>query len=262
MLLSPGKCFGALVFVGVALAFVGISPRDLVEYLQAAGDQAGEVIKTSIPDSLELQRMDVLLRKMNGQVDQQKRTVAEARIALEDSEAEFQTAELACSRLKSELQQLRGLTKSDGEECATLVSYRGISQAEIRRALAGRLESWKQSSQRREALGKALELRRRAFAQLEAKFSEWQSQREQLAQRIETLKIRHQTASLSTDADTSVFDNADLSRATAFTDEIERKLRIEEAKQAIGIDPVDALLSTDVEDHTDLEAEVDSVLAQ
>jgi hypothetical protein len=33
-----------------------------------------------------------------------------------------------------------------------------------------------------------------------------QSQREQLAQRIETLKIRHQTASLSADADTSTFD--------------------------------------------------------
>ena len=57
-----------------------------------------------------------------------------------------------------------------------------------------------------DALGKALDLRRQAFAQLEAKFSEWQSQREQLALRIETLKIRHQTASLSADADTSTFD--------------------------------------------------------
>jgi chromosome segregation ATPase len=262
MLFTAGKWVAGLFIALSALAFAGISPRDLGEYLQVFGDKAGTAVKEHIPDSIELQRMDVLLQKLNGQVDQQKRAVATAKIALEDAEAEFQTTELACNRLKGELQQLRDLTKADGEECSTLVSYRGISQADIRRALAGRLESWKQTSQRRDALGKALDLRRQAFAQLEAKFTEWQSQREQLAQRIETLKIRHQTASLSADADTSTFDNADLARTTELADGLERKLRIEEAKQAIGLDPLDGLLSTDVDDRTDLEAEVDSVLAQ
>jgi chromosome segregation ATPase len=262
MFLTTGKWLVGSVALAFALAFAGISPRDLVEYLRAFLEKGGEVVIDGIPDSIELQRMDVLLRKLNGQVDQQKRAVATAKIALEDAEAEFQTTELACNRLKGELQQLRELTKADGEECATLVSYRGISQADIRRALAGRLESWKQTSQRRDALGKALDLRRQAFAQLEAKFTEWQFQREQLAQRIETLKIRHQTASLSADADTSTFDNADLARTTELADGLERKLRIEEAKQAIGLDPLDGLLSTDVDDRTDLEAEVDSVLAQ
>jgi hypothetical protein len=67
---------------------------------------------------------------------------------------------------------------------------------------------------------------------------------------------------LASDTDTTVFNNADLARATELADQIERKLRIVEAQQALGKDAADSLLSNGVIDSqaTNVEAEVDRLL--
>ena len=253
---------GLIVCAGL-LTSVGLSPRVIGEYVGVIAKNAGEVIDSQIPQSAKIQRLELLLKKLQGQVTEQQHAVATAKVELEDAEAEFQTQQLACTRLRGELQQLRDLTKADGAACEITVGYRGISQQDIRRALAGRLDSWKQASERRDALGKALELRRVAYEKLEASFAEWQSQRELLAQRIETLKIRQQTQSLASATDTAVFDDADLARTVELADKVERELRIVEARQALGMDPVELLAAdTAGEDFAGTEAEVDEILAR
>jgi predicted nucleic acid-binding Zn-ribbon protein len=256
--------FVAVVIAGMCLLnFVGLSPRELGEYAGVFATNAEGVIDRHIPQSAKIQRLELLLRKLQGQVTDQQHTVATAKVALEDAEAEFQNQELACTRIRGELQQLRGLTKSDGEACEVTVGYRGISQQDIRRALAARLESWKQADNRREALGKALELRRVAYEKLEASFANWQSRRELLAQQIETLKIRQQTQSLESETDTEVFNDADLARAVELAENVERELRIVEAGKALGMDPLDALVAEPAGDEfATTAAEVDAILAE
>lgn len=256
--------FVTIAFVGVCLlTSVGLSPRELGEYAGVIATNAEEVIDRNIPQSAKIQRLELLLRKLQGQVTDQQHSVATAKVALEDAEAEFQNQELACTRIRGELQQLRGLTKSDDEACEVTVGYRGISQQDIRRALAARLESWKQADNRREALGKALELRRAAYQKLEASFANWQSQRQLLAQRIETLKIRQQTQSLESGTDTAVFNDADLARTVELAENVERELRIVEAGKALGMDPLDALVAEPAGDQfAATAAEVDAILAE
>lgn len=243
------------------LAFAGFSPTELSEYGTAVSAIVQEGIQDGIPDSVELQRLGVILRKLEQQVGSQKQAVATAKVDLEDAESEFQTQELACTRLKGEMQQLRQLTQTSDPACVQTVAYRGVSPQDIRQALAARLQSWKQATERCAALQTALQQRRTAFERLEQQFSEWQSKRELLAQRMETLKIRQQTQTLAADTDTATIDNADLARATELADAVDRDLRIAEARQAIGLDPLDVVAEIPASaDNSALETEVDRIL--
>ena len=105
-----------------------------------------------------------------------------------------------------------------------------------------------------------LQQQQNAYAALERQFNDWQSQRHLLAQRLDTLKARFQTQALASETDSTVFNNADLARATELADQIERELRIGEAQQALRSDPADSLLSREVTSTDDVEAEVDGIL--
>ncbi|MEY2726431.1 MAG: hypothetical protein RLZZ458_2298 [Planctomycetota bacterium] len=251
---------GVVTVLG-GLAFAGITPTELSEYVSTASTMVEQRVEQTIPASVELQRLGVILKKLEQQVGSQKQAVATAKVDLEDAESEFQTQELACTRLKGEMQQLRQLTLSEDPACLQTVGYRGVSQQDIRRALAARLQSWKQATERCSALQVALQQRRAAFERLEVQFGEWQSRRDLLAQRLETLKIRQQTQTLSADTDTALFDDADLARATELADAVDRDLRIAEARTAIGLDPLDVIAEIPASaDNTALESEVDQIL--
>ncbi|MFM7040438.1 MAG: hypothetical protein ACKO2L_22250 [Planctomycetaceae bacterium] len=252
---------GVIVLCG-GPSFAGISPVELTEYLKVISGIVESGVEGVIPDTVELQRLGVILKKLDQQVGSQKQAVATAKVDLEDAEAEFQTQELACTRLKGEMQQLRQLTHSGDPACVQTVGYRGVSQQDIRQALAARLQSWKQATERCSAMQGALQQRRTAFERLESQFSEWQSKRELLAQRLETLKIRQQTQTLAENTDTATIDDADLARATELADAVDRDLRIAEARQAIGLDPLDIIAEIPAgSDSQSVESEVDRILS-
>ncbi len=255
------KISTCLITVLGGLAFAGISPTELAEYGSAVSVFVTKGVRDAIPESVELQRLGVILRKLEQQVGSQKQAVATAKVDLEDAESEFQMQELACTRLKGEMQQLRQLTQTSDAACVRTVGYGGVSSQDIRQALAARLQSWKQATERCSALQVALQQRRTAFERLEEQFSEWQSKRELLAQRMETLKIRQQTQTLAADTDTATIDDADLARATELADAVDRDLRIAEARQAIGLDPLDIIAEIPASADSDsLESEVDRIL--
>lgn len=191
----------------------------------------------------------------------QKHAVATARIDLEDAEGAFQTQDLVCTRIKAELHQLRGFADSSSNTCVSTVGYRGVSANDIRQALAARVDLWKQASSHRDALEAALQRRRSAYANLERQFNQWESRRELLRQRVETLQVRLQTQELQADTDVDLF-GGDLARATELADAVERDLRIVEARQALGLDSLlqgnQDLAAADIDG---LEAEVDAILS-
>ena len=101
--------------------------------------------------------MEVLLKKLDGQVSQQKYAVAKSKVALQDAEAEYQRAQAGCEGLLSDMQQLRrlnGAVSAAGrlEACPTVeqassllitVGCQKVSASDVRRALAYKLTSWK-----------------------------------------------------------------------------------------------------------------------
>lgn len=252
-----------LAVVG-SMAVAGFSLAEVREYLQVAGNRVATSVRDSIPLSVEIDRMEVLLTKLDGQVSQQKYAVAKSKIALQDAEAEFSRAQAGCEGLLSDMQQLRNLTMvQTTSSCGTItVGYQKVSADDVRRALAYKLTSWKGSVEVCKAREQALVQQQNAYAALERQFTDWQSQRQLLAQRLETLKARHQTQQLASETDTTVFNSADLARATELADQIERELRIVEAQQALGNDPAISLLNNSVSETTSInvESEVDRIL--
>jgi len=100
--------------IGMALAGVlalaGFSVAEIREYLTVARNRVATPVRGEIPLSVEIDRMEVLLKKLDGQVNQQKYAVAKSRVALQDAEAESQRSASGCERLLSEMQQLRSLS--------------------------------------------------------------------------------------------------------------------------------------------------------
>ena len=257
------KFVGIGMLAAVLASVAGFSVAEVGEYLQVARDRAASTVKDAIPLDVEIDRMQVLLQKLDAQVGHQKYAIARSKISLQDAEAEYARSDARCNHLLAEMGQLRDLNVSNlGSSCsAVTVSCRSVSQSDVRRALSYKLAAWKESTATRSAQEQAVQQQRQAYSQLEQQFAQWQSQRRLLSQRTETLKARLQTQQLASETDTSVFKSADLARATELADEIERELRVDEAQRALGNDPADSfLIPSDATELSNVEAEVDAIL--
>lgn len=140
------------------LAVSGFSIAEVREYLQVARNRATSAVRSEIPLSVEIDRMEVLLKKLDGQVSQQKYAVAKSRVALQDAEAEYQRAQAGCEGLLSDMQQLRNLSTSGStSSCGTItVGCQKASSEDVRRALTYKLTSWKEVSATAKAREQAL----------------------------------------------------------------------------------------------------------
>lgn len=249
--------------IGIAVvglfAVTGFSVAEVREYLQVAQNRASTALREAIPLGVEIDRMKVLIGKLDEQVASQKYAVARSKIALQDAEAEYARSKSRCQNLLAEMRHLRGLETSNQASGCHTVGYRTVSTSDVHRALQYKLSAYKEAEATCEAQHAAMSQHRHAYDRLEQQFMSWQSQRRLLAQRLETLKARHQAQQLTSETDTSVFNNADLARATELADQIEKELRIVEAQQTLGTDPFEAIPSEDLSSER-VEAEVDRLL--
>ena len=251
-----------MVVAGIITA-TGLSIAEVREYLQVAGNRTSESLRDAIPLSVEIDRMEVLVGKLDKQVASQKYAVARSKIALQDSKAEYARSKSRCQNLLAEMQQLRSLNTAElpaSNGCQT-VAYRNVSASDVRTALSYKLTAYKEAEASCKAHTSAMSQQQQAYSRLEQQFSNWQSQRRLLSQRLETLRVRHQTQQLASETDTTVFNNADLARATELANQIEKELRIVEAQQALGSDPTSSFLTRESVQQVDVESEVDRLLS-
>jgi chromosome segregation ATPase len=270
------------VAVVVALSMLGVSAQDAGEYTVVLARRAAAVVfgKGVRPD-LELERLELLLAKMASQLSQHQRAIARAKVELEDVESAQGKAVAGRHKLKGDLQKLRSLlaasdaadgtdatgvtitgltvSRDKSELCVLSVNGRKVAVGKVRQAMADKLASYKQAVEQCETLERALDERRRASEKLEERLADWQSKRLQLAQRVATLKLRRQTQVLQSRTDTSVFDDADLARATTIADTVERELRVVETQQAMQSDPISELVNESVVD-TSVDEDVEKIL--
>lgn len=251
-----GMAVGLLLVASVA----GFSLAEIAEYGEVALNRVAEEVRKPIPLSVELDRVKVLLDKLDRQVNFQKFAVAKAKVALEDAEAELEHQQSGCDRLLVEMKRLRGLTTQQSSRMVQIGCH-SVSTAEVRQALAYKLSAWQQSTAKQEALTGLVSQQRTAYEQLKNRFTEWQTQRELLAHRLETLKARYETQRLAADTDVSVFNDADLARATDLAERIEKELRTVEVQQELENTPMAPIFS-DLEsaEKNDIEAQVDQIL--
>jgi hypothetical protein len=163
------KSVGIGVAVATFLAVAGFSVAEVGEYLQVARNRVATSVRGEIPLSVEIDRMEVLLKKLDAQVHDQKYAVAKSRVASQDAEAESQRSQSQCENLVSDMQQLRQLSSTETSgSCGTItVGCRKVSSDDVHRALAYKLTSWKSASATAKAHEEALQHQQIAFTKLE-----------------------------------------------------------------------------------------------
>ncbi len=252
------------VGIGAALLFavVGFSFAELSEYTQVVRNRVHQGVKEAIPMSVEIDRLEVLLQKLNQQVASQKYLVAKANIGLQDAELEQERQESKSNNLLTEMKHLRGWLAAS--EYATIqVGCQKVNKGDISQALRHKLAAWKESSAATEACAEAVSAQKQAVVALNKQFTEWQNQRKLLGHRLEKLKAQAVAQQLKQRTTLPELDQSDLARANELADEIEKEIRIAEAQDALGTDPLDQLLDEELTDDTSsLEAEIDAILGK
>ncbi len=251
------KKIAAIAFAAVAvLSIAGFSIAEVSEYFQVARNNVNESIRDSIPLDVEIDRMELLLKKMDQQVTKQKYQVAKAKVALEDAESDLARDYKHSDMIMANMRKLRGL-QSSGQPVS--VGCHKVSNGDVRQALANHLAAYKAKTATCEATKTAVSQQRKAYESLTQRYDEWNQQRRLLSHRLETLRSRLAAQKAASNTAVLTFDTSELDRATDLANEIETRLRIAETQQALGTDPVDAILDSTTE-ASDVEAEVDALL--
>ena len=256
--------WGIVGSVVVLAGLSGLNVNAVGEYAQVLRNRTSHAIDKAIPLSVEIDRMEVLLEKLNRQVTSQKYDVAKAKVALEDANTKWESNQLDCARSVSNMRKLRSATSTVSSGCGTTVNVsQPVASGNVHRALQQALATYKVKQAACKAQRDVIRQQQQAYGQLEERFAAWQNDRALLKQRLETLRVRYQAQQLASNTDTTVFDDADLARATELADKIERELRITEAQQRLDASPIDAIKegTTSIEAQQ-IEAEVDSILIE
>ncbi|MCA9092498.1 MAG: hypothetical protein KDA68_03355 [Planctomycetaceae bacterium] len=247
--------------LGLALAgllgITGFSLAEVSEYFQVARNKVAASIRVGIPLDVEIDRMELLLKKTDEQVGHQKYQVAKTQIALEDAEAIVAREQGECESTVATLERLRNL--QPGCNGKVQVGCSQVTADDVRRALSHKLSAYKMQTAALASRKEAVEKQRQAYQVLATNYQEWNRQRELLVHRLEALRAREAAQHSATGG--SELDTSELARAGQLADQIEARLRVAEKQQVLGATPIDSLLSADGSEATqDLEAEVDAVL--
>ena len=106
------KHIGIGAAVATFLAMAGFSVAEVGEYLRVDHNRVVSTVRGEIPLSVEIDRMEVPLEKLDTQVNDQKYAVAKSQVALQDAETALQQSQLVNDRLVDDMQQLRNLNAS------------------------------------------------------------------------------------------------------------------------------------------------------
>lgn len=250
---------GMVGVVGL-LGALGISFTEALEYAQVAQAGVAKVACQELPLSVEIERMQVILEKLQQQLSGQNREVARAQVALEDADAALQQDRERADNLLREMQLLRTHQTSSTTSCGKVrIGCYTVTAVDVRRALARKLSSYESLCAAIAQREQLVERQRQAYHVLATRFADWNQERELLTHRLAALRSRHAAQQAANGQDITSFDNTDLARASQLAEEIEQKLRIAEKEQALGSDPLGHLLSPEVEE-VDIESRVDRLL--
>lgn len=229
-----------LVGVGtVALVVSGLGIRESWEYLQVAHGKVEQTIRDGIPVGAEIDRLNLLVDKLDNEIGSKKRDVARAAVALEDYEQKLVDLNQQLDSSKRHMTDLR--TALESERPSLRFGCSVYSQVEVEQALRSKLNDFKAKSRICEQMERAVELHRTTYQQLSGRLAERQRERDLLAQKVQTLEAERQSLALSAQPDSPLLDSDTLARAKELADQIENRLRTERKLQQLDVNSIDSI---------------------
>ncbi|QDV42232.1 Chromosome partition protein Smc [Stieleria neptunia] len=214
--------------LSLVLLFTGWSWEELSEYYQATREEIREASSESIPTEIELNRLQLLIQKLDTQAKEHKRVVARAKVDLEDAETLFADSQCKCRTLKQTIVHMRDqlpMFVSTGSGCG------GTVDPAFKSRLEHLISAYKTHSGTMEAREKAVTAHREAVTDLVNRFDRWSLQRDTLKQQLDSLRARQAATQIAV-VDKASFDEDDLSRAVELESKLDRRIRIEEQVDA------------------------------
>lgn len=252
-----------LIGMGIVVSLFAVSGfgfTEISEYFQVARNNLKQTVKGTISNDVELDRLDLIVRKLNLQISKHKIKVAEAEVAFENAQQAWQSQVDSADGLKKKLADLRDIQQSMDDGQVIKVGCHSVSIGQIRAALAKQLQNYKNCRTLCEQKGKLMRAQEKSLAALKEKFRELQSQRDLLAQKIEILRSRNEVQKAQAAVSGNVeLDDTELSRARKLAGEIENRLNV--GSKVIALDQESgSILSQVTNDDSNLIAEVDQIL--
>ncbi len=241
----------------LALVTAGFSVAEDRQYVEVARARGNKALRELVPLSGEIDRLDLVLRKLDQQVAANQQQLITARAALTVAESNLADVEHGCQSLLSDMRQIRGLGSLDG--CGNIrVGCRSISKAHLKYALAWKLTAWKRGTAIRSAHRDSVANQRAAVARLAADLNEWQEERSLLSSRLETLRTRLASHDLKT-RQAGFFSGTDLTEAKRLASEIESRMERAEGT-SVPPSPSPTPQRFDATSTNDIVSEIDAIL--
>jgi predicted RNase H-like nuclease (RuvC/YqgF family) len=220
---------GVGIVIGIVMSLLGVSFTDITEFATVAKIRTEKLVDDAIPISVKIDRMAVILDKMDAQVKEQAMVVAKGKVAAETAQADLEETQKQLNQLLSEMRQLRS-------ECENTSTLKPVGQSLVQ-ALGSKLASYRNLETLNAAKSKAVEAQRRAYEELSKQFVDWQNKRQLLGYQIETLRARYTAQQLSDSANVDVFSDADLSRATKLAEDVGEIISLNEVQRSLLMSP-------------------------
>lgn len=250
---------------GLGLALLAISGfgfTEVSEYFQVARKNINEGLKSNISADVELDRLEVVLQKLNLQISKHKIQVAKAEVAHDRAVESWNVEVVKSEKHMQKMADLRDIQKSMANVSTVKVGCHSVSIAEIKAALASQLELYKSCKKVCAKKAELMESQRMAVQKLKAKFNEMKQQSQLLSQKLDLLRSRNeiQKANATINGELEL-DDTELSRAKALVEEIETRFDINDKASELNGHAADIIIQSNGTG-TAVESEVDEILGK
>jgi DNA repair exonuclease SbcCD ATPase subunit len=230
-----------VIAAGVLVSSVGIGTA--WSYLRTAHAALGQSIRDSVPIEFELKRLEQMADDLAPDIKANMKVAADLEAKIEDLEHDVQATRQSQAEAKAQMQKLRRAL--DEKRDTFEFGGKTFTRKEIEQDLARRLERYDRKAKQLTAQEGILEARKKTLAAATDKINQYQQEREQLVQTIDSLKAEYELAKLTQATESFRFDSTKLAQAKELerkikTDIRSRVIEAEREAQAPGEVPVDA----------------------
>lgn len=224
-----------VLLLSIVALLVTVSRFGLTEsfdLLAAAYRGVSRAIQTDNPLEVEIDRLEIILERLQRQIEREKHGVATALVALEDAEYQLYLEQQICSQQMKDIQTLHLLQ----QQLAATDSHSSTGHAPeseiIRTTLAGNLRNWDVRTTSMKTLKETVHNQRLVVNRLLVEHDCRRTQYQVLISRTETLRTRNAFQQTLGDVSTPSLPEL-MSSAAELADRIEGRIRVTEAESAI-----------------------------
>jgi chromosome segregation ATPase len=214
----------AAAILGGTSSVVGLATTS--EYLNVLGNRGAKAIEEVIPMDVQIDRLGLILTKLDDELADSRRVRAEAAIRLEKASRQLEDK-------REELQEQR----QQIENCKARLSDSGASDSACTAAKGKELASWTRSCLDRfkatqrtvENLEQTVEKLKQAQSELAAQLNTRRQERDELAARLEVIRTEKESLAWLAGGSGNLPSSDNLKRASELAVKLEDKLQVERA---------------------------------